>query len=633
MRRGWVLILGVCAMVYANSLHNGFHYDDEHSIQKNIHIRRLENIPAFFTDPAMFSVDAEKGMYRPLLLVTYALNFAVGKYQVFGYHVVNILLHGLNACLVWWLGRLLFGRGELALVAGLLFALHPVGTEPVNYISSRSESLAALFYLLGLGLFISGVQGRSQIRMAGSWGALALGLLGKSTVITLPAVLLVCDYLLLSRRRWEEMRKVLLKRHGPFWGISAAYLILITANKFLTRSLGTPVRDGWTQLLTQVEAFAYYLRLLLWPFGLNVEHQFFEQQSLLEAPTVVALLLLGSFFYLLFYLYRKRFDLVLFLNLWGILALLPVMVMPLNVLVNERRLYLPGVAFCLGLALVLRWARRPGWRLGGQDLGRILALLVLLVYGISSFSRNRAWADDFTLWHDTIAKAPLMPRPHLYLGNAHKDVAQRTEDHEQMMLHWRAADASYNQVIKLGSNRELALRALNNLGSVHFTLQNYQAAEEAYTRAVELNPRYADALVNLGNINLIYARQSTSNAEWQRLMAASIQYYERGLQIRPNHLEGNGNLGVALQDLGQYGKAKQAFERAYFLNPNDATVLSNLGKFYLLLAKETRQRGEEGRDLLLQSRSFFQRAMRANPAKKEPGQMLREVAGLLGGNP
>ena len=130
--------------MYWNTFDNSFHYDDEHSIQNNINIRSLENIPSFFADPGMFSRDADKGMYRPLLLVTYALNYAVGGYEVGGYHVVNIALHATNAALLLWLGYLLSGRLLVGFLAGILFAVYPLATEPVNYISSRSDTLSAM---------------------------------------------------------------------------------------------------------------------------------------------------------------------------------------------------------------------------------------------------------------------------------------------------------------------------------------------------------------------------------------------------------------------------------------------------------------------------------------------------------
>ena len=174
--RDIIAILLVCLAAYANSLDNGFHYDDEHSIQKNIHIRDLGNIPRFFHDPTTFSVDHDKAMYRPVLLVTYALNYAAGGYEVFGYHLLNLTLHALSACLLFWLALLVTGRRDLALSAGLLFALHPICSEPVNYISSRSEGLAGFFYLAGLALFVRSTQADHQARWRYlSWGALATG--------------------------------------------------------------------------------------------------------------------------------------------------------------------------------------------------------------------------------------------------------------------------------------------------------------------------------------------------------------------------------------------------------------------------------------------------------------------------
>ena len=162
MRRAWVLVAAVSAVVYANSLGGGFHYDDEHSVEANPYVRSLGNVPRFFADPTMFSVDAEKGMYRPVLLVTYAVNFALGEFDVWGYHAVNVGVHAANACLVWWLASLLGLSAPGAALAGLLFAVHPACSEPVNYISSRSESLAALFYLLALSLWLR-VGGRGRL--------------------------------------------------------------------------------------------------------------------------------------------------------------------------------------------------------------------------------------------------------------------------------------------------------------------------------------------------------------------------------------------------------------------------------------------------------------------------------------
>ena len=154
IRRQWLDLVGlalvVCA-VYGNSLSGSFHYDDFHSLVQNVHIRDLQRIPDFFLDPSLFSVDPDKAMYRPLLLVSFALNYALGGYEVVGYHLANILIH-LACVLLLWSLAITHGRSA-ALCAGLVFALHPVATEPVNYISSRSESLAVALLLLAFACY------------------------------------------------------------------------------------------------------------------------------------------------------------------------------------------------------------------------------------------------------------------------------------------------------------------------------------------------------------------------------------------------------------------------------------------------------------------------------------------------
>ena len=137
-------VLLACAVTYGNSIRGSFHYDDLHSIVENPHIRSLSGVPSFFWKPEKFSRDADKAMYRPLLLASLALNYAVGEYDTLSYHVLNIALHGACSLLLWALLGRLGVHPCMALGGGLVFAVHPLASEPVNYISSRSELMAAL---------------------------------------------------------------------------------------------------------------------------------------------------------------------------------------------------------------------------------------------------------------------------------------------------------------------------------------------------------------------------------------------------------------------------------------------------------------------------------------------------------
>ena len=214
-------------IIYATSLDNPFQYDDAHSIVDNPHIRSLANIPSFFTDPTMFSEDAASSMYRPLVLVSYGLNHALGGYEPAGYHLVNLLVHVVNLLLVYVLVRLL-GRSSIqALVAAAIFGVHPINSEAVNYVSSRSESISALFFL---GALVAYIHGSRRETTSGGWQVLSLlaytgALLSKSVAITLP-VILGCYELAFRRQQTtgDSAMSRISRLHWPFWAVSVVYL-------------------------------------------------------------------------------------------------------------------------------------------------------------------------------------------------------------------------------------------------------------------------------------------------------------------------------------------------------------------------------------------------------------------------
>ncbi len=613
----WILV--ACFAVYSNSFENSFHYDDEHSIEKNIHLRDLGNWSQFFTDPSTFSVDASKGMFRPLLVTSFALNYAWGGYEVGGYHFVNVLIHAVSACLLWALVGTMGGGPRTALFTGFLFALHPLASEPVNYISARSESLAGMLYLGGLVSFaVAYGQGRAAFKYV-SWICLFTGLLSKSSVITLPTALLLFDYILVHRVRSKWSLREAVYRHGVYWLIVSVYLLSIVLNRFLTTSLVNRVRTMDEQLLTQVKALAYYGKLLVWPYGLNVEHQFLVSDNA-DGAVLLSLLALVAFGMALFGLYRKRMRVLLFSCLWGLLSLLPILIMPLNVLVNERRLYLPAAAFCIGLAYLLEWSslRRYALPIGSG---------IMVVFALLTFQRNTDWKDDFTLWKDALEKAPLMPRAHLYMGNAHKDAAFKSvAGSSEALGHWNRARGAFRQAIELQPRGDLALRALNNLGAVSFVLQDIEGAEQAYRRALELNPAFADALINLGTIYHERGRRADREAG-RLLLEQSVSYYERALQQLPNHADAWANMGLAYADMGNRQQARDAYERALFLNPRNPRLLTNMGNYYATLAQQTA--GEEQVRALEQARSFYNQSIRLNPSYEVPRNGLRFVENAL----
>ena len=527
-------IVLVCGLCYTNSFSGSFHYDDFHSIEQNYAIRSLANIPAFFIDPGLFSGDADKSMYRPVLLVTYALNYAWGGYQVESYHLFNIVLHILCSLLVWRLGRFFLGSEDAALLAGLIFAAHPLATEPVNYISSRSESLAACFYLAAFYFYLTRQQeGR---RPWASWLCFALALLSKEVAIGLPLALLVHDLLL--HRKWNNWRV-----YAPFWGVVAVWLALVVGNRYLTNALASDVRvrPWWEQAWTQSKALVYYAKLVVLPWGQTVEHQFFESHSPGEAAVFLSIALMGALAMFIAWGWKK--PPFAFLACWSLIALGPTLVMPLNLLVNERRLYLVMAAFA--------WL--CGYLFSRQRL--TLFYLFLLFLGMLTWARNPVWSDELSLWQDAVAKAPQMYRVQTNLGKA-LQVAGRSEE----------ALVAYERALEIDQRHG---DTYNNIATIYHLQGHYDAAIEWYEKARQRYPGYEEIYQNLGDAY-------SNKGDWDK----AIEMYERALEIDDRNGGMWNNFGETLSKAGAEARAEEVFLRSILLAPELPESYNNLGNIY-----------------------------------------------------
>ncbi|MBI2505309.1 MAG: tetratricopeptide repeat protein [Candidatus Latescibacteria bacterium] len=582
------LLAGLAVLAYANSLQGSFHYDDFHSLLNNPHLRSLGQVPAFFVDPSYFSADPDKAMYRPLLLVTYALNYAVGEYATLGYHLVNLALHLGCALLVWRLG-LQGGAGQAgAWAAALLFALHPLATEPVNYISSRSESLAALGYLGSLSLFLGRRQGAALL-------CFALALLSKEMAITLPAALWLAERFALNRQpRWRE--------HLPFWGMGVLYLgLLLSFGLIGPARHGAGPRDLWTQLWTQAKAAPYYLKLALMPVGLNVEHAFAEAAHPWHPAVWCSLLLIASLIWLGWRCWPRTGVIWLALAL---AALLPATLVPLNVLVNEHRLYLSLAFLSLGSGLAWERVRSYQWH-GVVILGLCAGLVV---------QRNREWRDELSLWGAALRHSPSMPRGHAHLGLA----LLRAGDRE-------GARREFEQALRLDPEHRAAR---TNLGNLYYEAAGAQADSAAargyferaaaeYEQVLKLDPEYKEALNSLGSVYLMLGRTAEAG-----------QVYQRVVSLSPNFPEGYYNLGLALLRLGQYGPAIAAYQQALRLHP-DAETWCSLGEALLLEGQQAQRQGapDGGRQQWQEAGRCFSQALSLDPGNARAALRLRQLGG------
>ena len=154
-----ILLVVLSGIVYRNSLNNGFHFDDYHHIVKNKHIRSLTNIPRLFIDVDTFSFNEDSSHYRPLVLVSHAINYSIGRLNPMGYHIMSLAFHTGTAFLLYLIIRAMLGGCYIPLASALIFAVHPFNSEAVNYITARSSVMSGFFYLLA---FYCWVKFRSQ---------------------------------------------------------------------------------------------------------------------------------------------------------------------------------------------------------------------------------------------------------------------------------------------------------------------------------------------------------------------------------------------------------------------------------------------------------------------------------------
>ena len=540
------LVLLATCIVYANSLNNPFHYDDFHSIVDNPHLRSWKNIPIFFTNPVAFSVFPENAMYRPFLLVTYCLNYLIHGYEPFGYHLVNLGLHLGCILFLWGLSRQYLGRTEGAWIAVVFFAVHPINSENINYISSRSEILSGFFFLGSLWCY-GCVSISRRLRILLVCAGYILALLTKSISITLPLVIFTVDLFLkrsIFTEKWVKLGLVL---------IGSIYLLGIR-NWILRATVDDPVRSFSEQFWTQIKALVFYVKMLIWPSSQNVDHQFLISDNLFDPISLSALFFLIS---MAIWLFRQRHKFPLLIMCGGcfFITLSPSVIVPLNVLVNEHRMYLPSVFF----SLIIGWCWNRYINKYGNRLNFIHLLVLIACIGLatSTIRRNLVWNSSLSLWKDSSQKAPLMARPHIFWGEALENSG-----------YYKKAISVYDHAIKRDPNH---VPLYSRMGRLFREIGDHASSKRFFELGLQLNPVSGEMWSD-------YAETLREQELWDEVLKA----YQRAVELRPNDDGLHNNLGNTYQVLNRSDEAILHHKIALKINSGDARTWVNLGNSYMM---------------------------------------------------
>ncbi len=595
---GLIAILMLMAVLpYVNALHNGFVYDDTTQVLNNPYIQNFRHLPEIFSTNVWSYRGGFRGVsnyYRPMMTLGY-----LAVHQLFGsnplaFHAVNLLLHALVVSLVFVAGRQLFLSGEIGFFAATVFALHPVHTEPVNWIGAVTELELTLFYLLTFWFFL-------VLPKPGSWrlvlahigmaGSFTLAMLSKEQAVTLPLVAMFYEHLYRSDRQQTTLIQKI-SRYGALWLLLTGYFALRIS------LLGKLVSSSLDRNFSIVEIFisslaliAQYVGKLIWPAHLCVYYLFGENVGVLT-PWAIAGLGVLAVFGLVFRAVWKHDRIATFGVVWFLLTLGPVLNvtwMPKNAFA-ERYVYLPSVGFCwlLGWMATVWWTSLSSRRMIWRPVMAIAACVILAFYVARIVTRNREWHDDIALYKSTLRVSPDSADMHNNLGMAYwvrEDIP--------------AAEREWNEALRLEAENAVIL---HNLGLVAKREKRYEDAVGYFLRALQVVANYADAHLDLG---LTYGEMGLRpQAELQLRAAVALaplmvrarnalgefyfderqipqaeEQFRISIETEPTR-EAYWDLGFIDWMKGDRAGAERAFKHAEALLPSSSRAHFILGLFY-----------------------------------------------------
>src|SRR6185437_13711492 len=499
--------LAVCFELYLPSIHSAFAFDDA-----GLPFEKLN-----FDDARFLTWVA--GL-RPVLMASYWFNFHLSGRDTLSYHVVNVLIHTVNVCLIFlivrkileWAGIAGKRRDLLSAFAAALFLAHPLQTESVAYIAGRSESLSALFLLAAYAVFLYRRKDTVSIRIGMAVLILyAFAAATKEQTVVLPAVLVLTDFFWEDPRGWRAVWRNW-KFYGVFVVAGSIGLIKVWQVLAAAPTAGFHVHglSWWQYLFTESRAIFVYARMFVFPYGQTVDHDFRISYTPWQYGAIFYLIALAALVWACFH-FRKRYPLPCFGGLLFLTLLAPTSsVVPIADPLAERRIYAP----MLGLLLILVFLLKK--RIETTNVRWALAA-ILLIAAFLCYQRNDLWGRPFDLWVESVAKQPHKDRPYgqmaqvaIFTGRCQdalpymdKAVALLPDDWRVYMDRAKVQECLGKKEDAVASLQKATAIESNDLdeellGLLYGELGNKQESKAALERALGHNPQSPYILDDLG---------------------------------------------------------------------------------------------------------------------------------------
>ena len=584
-------LICVCGIIiYFATVHSPFIYDDAHAIEDNPYIKNLSKFQQMVGVQNIFN--------RSILLFTFSVNHAIGQLDVFGYHLINLMLHLCVGIMLYFLTMELltienpaltptFQR--LPLAVSLIHIFNPINVESVTYLSSRSSVLVTLFYLLSFYLFIRFVNSKEKKK---KWKNIHypivilflfyLGLGTKEIIVTLPIIAVLYLWVHSSTKNFHKFLPELAVILIPliiyllYRYVQMGNLLVIKTDPY------SYMIDRSLYILTQIKVvISYYFVKLIFPINLNFEPDIRLVSGFLDWEWVVSLIIGVCIAIGIFY---QKSILLKCAFIWALITILPTSsIIPLKQIATEHRTYLPGLGINMGLGILF---------LRGVSHRKLIPptlFIFLVIYGLLAMKRSLDYRSEINLWQDTVRKSPYKSMVHNNMGTAYLSKERLKEARKSFEVssalspsstdpyinmghidarnkEWDKAKLKYDLALKLGADRS---QVFFNSGLMRLKLN----------KPAEALPFLLEA-IKIKNHRPLYHQELGNAFRMLKQYDSALKSYRKVLELEPNYVEAQNNIGVIFWNLKILDKAELEFKKALVMK-DKTKIHNNLANLYI----------------------------------------------------
>ena len=501
-KRPYLLILGLGFLIYFQAFFFDFSYLDDNTLilDNQYFLGNLSNIVAAFRTDVFHLFNHSAFYYRPILTLSFMIDYQLGGIEPFMYHFTNVALHLFAACLVFLFLKKLNYRKDLSLLFSLIFLAHPILTQTVAWIHGRNDSLLAVFILLTFISLVEYLNKNFQIHFIYFLIFFALAIFTKeSAIVFLP---LAAFYLYFINKE----KKNIFKSVYIFAGMTLILAVwAILRHNALSGSMSMNFSTMIKSVLLNSPATIQFIGKVFFPFNLSVLPVM--QDTTFVYGIVAVILVLIAFFFTK----EKRWSFMLFGLGWFFAFLLPSFVRPNTQLVAdfiEHRMYVPIIGFFIFL-METDAVKKFNYK---KNSSLFIACAILIILSSITIAHSRVFVDRITFWKNAVENSPHYPLAHRNLGAMYYLDKQPDK-----------AAPEFEKAIELNSTEEMAH---NNLGLIYMDRGDFEKSENEFKKELEVNPYYDNAYSNLGLLYFKMGKFDQAEDSWKKALGINPNLFE-----------------------------------------------------------------------------------------------------------